>query len=92
METRYAELTGSAAALLGSILDNGLDDVNRRLALEWTAEYSKLMEDPEHRPIAPDDPPTFEDPCPLCAGDHDRISYRDWDGCGEGCGPCPVTS
>lgn len=56
MELRYAKLTGSAAALLYSILDNGLDDVNRRLALEWTAEYNKLMEDPEHKPLAPDDP------------------------------------
>ena len=57
MESRYAKLTGSAAALLDSILSNGLDNVNRRLALEWTAEYSQLMQDPGHEPIAPDDPP-----------------------------------
>lgn len=55
MRTEYAKMTGSAAALLDSILCNGLDAVNRQLAIEWLAQYNAMHEDPEHAPIRPSD-------------------------------------
>jgi len=55
VDTRYAELTGQAVALVESILINGLDRINRELATEFLAKERAMHEDPEHLPIEPTD-------------------------------------